>query len=218
MRSSRVVTASAVALVLLAGCGAGTTTAGSSSPVGGMPAGSRSPAVPETSGSQASPADPTKPVDPTKPAAPKSPAVPVPTDTRERQAEGEGEAALVTRVRFARHAGFDRVVIDLKGDLPGYDARWEKGLHEDGSGRRINVKGGAYLHVRLHPANAHTDDGRATWKGGPIFQADLGNVTDVVRTGDFEGYVGVGLVLARKAGFEIRTQTSPNRLVVDVAH
>lgn len=129
-----------------------------------------------------------------------------------------GEAALVAAVRFAAHDGYDRVVIDLKGDQPGYRVEWVDELVQDGTGEPIDVKGGAYLQVTLMPANAHTDKGDPTWTGGPIFQANLGNVQSVVKTGDFEGHVGVGIVLDHKAGFEVKAQTGPERLVIDVAH
>ncbi|GAA0387794.1 hypothetical protein Acor_74310 [Acrocarpospora corrugata] len=125
--------------------------------------------------------------------------------------------AVVTGVRYARHKGYDRIVIDLKGTIPGYTVRWEKKLISDGSGIPFNVKGKAFLEIRLGWAAAHTIEGKPTWKGGPIYRADLGNVTRVVRTGDYEGYVGVGLALKKKKGFRIIEQRQPNRLVIDVA-
>ncbi|MFI0417874.1 hypothetical protein [Spongiactinospora sp. 9N601] len=128
------------------------------------------------------------------------------------------DPALVRRVRYAGHPGFDRVVIDLSGAVPGYSVRWAESLVQDGSGDPIPVKGGAYLQVSLRPANAHTDAGDLTWTGGPVFRAGLANVTDVVRTGDFEGVVGVGIVLDHRAGFRVFEQKQPARLVVDVAH
>ncbi|GLK15434.1 hypothetical protein GCM10017600_88470 [Streptosporangium carneum] len=125
----------------------------------------------------------------------------------------------VVGVRFARHEGFDRVVIDLrKGDLPGYRVNWVPKLVQDGSGDTIDVKGGAYLQVTLTPASAHSESGAPTWTGGPIFQAALGNVRSVVKTGDFEGMVGVGIVVDHKAGFRIKEQLDPQRLIVDIAH
>lgn len=109
-------------------------------------------------------------------------------------------------------------MIDLRGDLPGYTARWVPELLQDGSGDRVKVKGGAYLRLTMTPAVAHTEAGTSTWKGGPIFQAQLGNVQNVVKIGDFEGVVSVGVVLDRKAPFRVLEQKSPNRLVVDIAH
>ncbi|WP_214320823.1 AMIN-like domain-containing (lipo)protein [Nonomuraea sediminis] len=142
-----------------------------------------------------------------------------PTSTREVDVQHEpGEAALVSTVRFATHQGYDRVVIDLRGEMPGYTVKWVDELVQDASGKPIHAKGGAYLQVVLTPAQAHTDKGDPTWTGGPVFQANLGNVTDVVKTGDFEGRVGVGIVLDHRAPFRVLEQRGPNRLVIDVAN
>ncbi|GIH21953.1 hypothetical protein Aph01nite_02630 [Acrocarpospora phusangensis] len=126
--------------------------------------------------------------------------------------------ATVAGVRYARHKGYDRVVVDLKGPFPGYTIRWVKKLISDGSGMPYNVKGKAFLEVRLGWARAHTDAGKPTWAGGPIYKADLGNLTRVVRTGDYEGYVTIGLALKKKAGFRVLEQKQPDRIVIDVAH
>ncbi|WP_214111323.1 AMIN-like domain-containing (lipo)protein [Acrocarpospora catenulata] len=147
-------------------------------------------------------------------------ATPVPTSTAEVTVKREWTVpALVTGVRYARHKGFDRVVIDLKKAMPGYTARWVKKLTYDGSGNPVKAKGKAYLSLTLAWARAHDENtAKPTWKGGPIFKADLGNITHVVNTGDFEGQVGVGLVLKRKAAFRITELKKPYRLVIDVAH
>lgn len=70
----------------------------------------------------------------------------------------------------------------------------------------------------MNPAVAHTEAGKTTWTGGPVFQAQLGNVQHVVKTGDFEAVVSVGIVLDRRAPFRVLEQKSPNRLVIDVAN
>lgn len=188
-----------VGLAVLAGCGTGAPPTASVAP-SAAPAASTAPAG----------------------GAPSSTATPgaaVPTSTKDVEVEGDpGEAVLVKTVRFADHGPFDRVVIDLGGDVSSYSVRWVDELVQDGSGEPIEVKGGAYLQVTLKPANAHSDDGTPTWTGGPIFQASLGNVQNVVKTGDFEGVVGVGLVLDHRAPFSVTELTGPDRLVIDVAH
>ncbi|MEU6716177.1 hypothetical protein ABZ897_32330 [Nonomuraea sp. NPDC046802] len=142
-----------------------------------------------------------------------------PTSTSEVDVEkGGGEPALVTGVRFTAHDTYDRVVVDFDGDVPGYNVKWVDELVEDGSGEPIDVHGGAYLQITLFPADAHDERGEPTWKGGPIYPANLSNLADVVRTGDFEGRVGIGLVLHRRAAFQVKEQGPPNRLTVDVAH
>ncbi|MGC5013682.1 AMIN-like domain-containing (lipo)protein [Streptosporangium sp. DT93] len=191
-----------VPLLALAACGTDT---GTVSPVSGAPA-STAPADPATGA-------------PATPSAAAPAGLRPPTSTKEIEVARTTVAPpIVTGARFAEHKGFDRVVIDLDGEVPGYSARWVPKLVQDGSGDPIDVSGGAYLQLTMTPAAAHTEAGTPTWTGGPIFQARLGNVRNVVRTGDFEAVVGVGVVLERKAAFRVLEQKSPNRLVVDIAH
>ncbi|MEO3873588.1 hypothetical protein ABGB18_32660 [Nonomuraea sp. B12E4] len=129
---------------------------------------------------------------------------------------GGGRPALVTAVRYATHGTYDRVVVNLKGGTPGYHVTWVDRLVQEGSGKPIDVSGGAYLQLTIFPANARDRHGRSTWSGGPIYRADLGNLNQVVRTGEVKGRVGIGLVLDRQAGYQVRER--PGRLTVDVAH
>ncbi|MEV8633296.1 hypothetical protein AB0395_16710 [Streptosporangium sp. NPDC051023] len=196
--------------ILLTGCGSATTPSGISS----------SPVPVTTLAPTTTPATtvPPRPPTPASSASPESGLRP-PTSTREVEVRRTTDnPPLVLGARFAAHEGFDRVVIDLRGGLPGYSVRWVPKLVQDGSGDPIDVKGGAYLQVTITPANAHGESGSPTWVGGPIFQADLGNVQTVVKTGDFEAVVGVGIVLDHKAGFRVLEQRNPQRLIVDVAH
>ncbi|MEV0201964.1 hypothetical protein [Nonomuraea sp. NPDC050691] len=183
--------------------------------------------------------DPTAPVRPGEdtatgpaatPAAPGTPAptgtagpdelapTPLPTGTAPVRVERDrGEPVLVTGVRAARHDGFDRVVVDLKGGMPGYTVRWVDELEQDGSGKPFDLHGRPCLYVLLTPAQAHTDDGAPTWTGAPL-GGPLGNVTRILKAGDFEGRVSAGIVAASKAPFRVREYTRPDRLVIDVAH
>ncbi|MFF4411443.1 hypothetical protein ACFYY8_02880 [Streptosporangium sp. NPDC001559] len=142
-----------------------------------------------------------------------------PTSTREVTVRRTTDnPPLVLGARFAKHDGFDRVVIDLSGGQPGYSVQWVPKLVQDGSGDPIDAPGGAYLQVTITPANAHGETGSPTWVGGPVFHAGLGNVRSVVKTGDFEAVVGVGIVLDHRAAFRVLEQRNPQRLVIDVAH
>ncbi|MGW5680628.1 AMIN-like domain-containing (lipo)protein [Nonomuraea sp. NPDC003754] len=200
MRSSRVGVL-VVGLAVLAGCGTGAPPTASVAPSAGPSASTA--AAGDTSSATSAP----------------SAAMPVPTGTADVEVEGDpGEAVQVKAVRFADHGSLDRVVIDLDGDVANYSVSWVDELVQDGSGEPIDVKGGAYLQVTLKPARAHTDKGAPTWTGGPVFQVGLGNVQNVVKTGDFEGVVGVGLVLDHRAPFSVAKLTGPDRLVIDVAH
>lgn len=145
-------------------------------------------------------------------------AVPSPTGTaavRVRRADGM-VPALVTGVRVARHDGFDRVVVDFKGDIPGYTVRWTSKVETEGAGKAIDLKGGRALHVMLIPAVAHTEEGTPTWSGTSA--EPLTAVTGIVSTGDFEGHVGIALISDRTRTFRVKEYTGPSRLVIDVGH
>ncbi|RBQ17177.1 hypothetical protein DP939_27300 [Spongiactinospora rosea] len=204
--------------MLLTACGQGGDAEGSSSP-SASPQPTQAETTQEPTKDTPEPTETTETTEPSEPVTSRPPAPSPPTSTREVQVDRQGmDPAVVKRVRYAGHPGFDRVVIDLSGAVPGYSVRWAKSLVQDGSGDPIPVMGGAYLQVSLRPANAHTDSGALTWTGGPVFRAGLANVTDVVRTGDFEGVVGVGIVLDHRAAFCVSEQKRPPRLVLDVAH
>ncbi|MFD0885797.1 hypothetical protein ACFQ08_14705 [Streptosporangium algeriense] len=212
MKRTRVALALAP-FVLLTGCGGL-----SGGPPSAAPGTNAPPTVPRT-------ATVTVTVSPSTPSASASPGSPgesklgPPTSTREVTVRRTTDnPPLVLGVRFAKHDGFDRVVIDLSGGRPGYSAHWVPKLVQDGSGDPIDAPGGAYLQVTVTPANAHGETGSPTWVGGPVFHAGLGNVRSVVKTGDFEAVVGVGIVLDHRAAFRILEQRDPQRLVVDVAH
>ncbi|GAA2311324.1 hypothetical protein GCM10010149_72340 [Nonomuraea roseoviolacea subsp. roseoviolacea] len=143
---------------------------------------------------------------------------PLPTSTAPVRVERDlGEPAIVTGVRAGRHDGFDRVVVDLKGGMPGYTVRWVDELEQDGSGKPLDLRGSPCLYVLLTPAQAHTEDGTPTWTGTPLAQP-LGNVTRILKAGDFEGRVSAGIVAASRTPFRVREYTRPDRLVIDVAH
>ncbi|NUW40899.1 AMIN-like domain-containing (lipo)protein [Nonomuraea rhodomycinica] len=143
---------------------------------------------------------------------------PLPTSTAPVRVERDrGEPAVVTGVRAGRHEGFDRVVVDLKGGMPGYTVRWVDELEQDGSGKPLDLRGHPCLYVLLTPAQAHTDDGTPTWTGTPLTQP-LGNVSRILRAGDFEGRVSAGIVAGSRTPFRVREYTRPDRLVIDVAH
>ncbi|NRQ32278.1 hypothetical protein HII36_10575 [Nonomuraea sp. NN258] len=207
-------------LVCLPVCLAAATACGAAQPTGQA----TSTAVPSAEPSPSQPAGTSSPggtpgPGESPPADQSPPAQPAPTGTAEVDVEREGmEPALVTGVRYATHPAYDRIVVDLKDGMPGYSVEWVDELVQDGSGKPLGVNAGAYLQITLTPANAHTQKGDPTWKGGPIFHAGLANVDSVVKTGDFEGRVGVGLALDRRAGFRVSEQRDPYRLVIDVAH
>jgi len=123
---------------------------------------------------------------------------------------------LLRNVRVGRHdsEGFDRVVFDLTR-VPGYRAQYVRQVIQDGSGQPLSLRGKAFLAVRLEPAAAHTEEGRAI---APLrIRAGFTALKEVRSAGDFEGVVSYGLGLAARSDFRVFTLTAPNRLVIDVA-
>ncbi len=125
-------------------------------------------------------------------------------------------------VRAATHAGFDRVVFELEGGSPGFAARYvSDSVHEDGSGRPVQLEGSAALEVRMEPAATArvSGDGVAlTYRGPYRIRPQTSNVVEVVRTGDFEGVVTWVVATRARTPFKAYALSAPHRIVVDVAH
>src|SRR6478672_1335573 len=61
----------------------------------------------------------------------------------------------VVDLRWGEHPRFDRVVIDLRGKLPGYRVEYVRVLRFDPSGRRVPLPGRRHIAIALTPAVAH---------------------------------------------------------------
>jgi len=122
---------------------------------------------------------------------------------------------VVTAIRYAGHPseGYDRVVFDIRGALPGYSARYVTQVRADGSDQPISVPGRRFLMVVLNPAQAHTDQGAITVTG--VHRTGLPMLVSYAVAGDFEGHVSIALGLNATAGYRIGEL--PGRIYVDVA-
>lgn len=131
------------------------------------------------------------------------------------------EPAELTRVRVGAHEGYERVVFEFQGELPGYDVGYlESDPVEDGSGDPIDIKGTEFLSVRIFPASGVrlSDDSYETIYTGPKRLSGAGApVLEVVRSGDFEAQVTWDIGLDSQRPFVVSTLSSPPRIVVDVA-
>ncbi|MGJ7439984.1 AMIN-like domain-containing (lipo)protein [Aquipuribacter sp. MA13-6] len=127
-------------------------------------------------------------------------------------------------VRSGRHGCYDRLVLDVDGEMYGYDVRYVSAVRQDGSGFVVPTAGGARLQVVLR-APAYDDRGRSTYT--PTNPARLTDVRgystfrQVTWAGSFEGQTTVGLGVRARLPFRVLTLAGPgdtSRLVVDVAH
>jgi hypothetical protein len=121
---------------------------------------------------------------------------------------------VVTGIRYAAHEGFDRVVLDIPGSLPGYSAKYVKEVRQDGSGEPVSLPGKAFLLIVLNPAQAHRADGTPTVSG--VHRTGLATVQAYAIAGDYEGYVSIALGLSGVRPYRIGELS--NRIYIDVAN
>ncbi|TXR55512.1 AMIN-like domain-containing (lipo)protein [Quadrisphaera setariae] len=125
----------------------------------------------------------------------------------------------VTGLRTGRHAGFDRVVIDLAGGVPDHRVRWlprGEQLRADGSGDVVRLQGDRVLEVTLTGA----DRFQAASRTAPRLPA----VRSTYLSPSFEATVQVGVGVRTVDGargrvlrvFEVHGEHP--RLVIDIVH
>ena len=145
------------------------------------------------------------------------------TDPVHSEEDSGAGTSLLTDVRVARHEGFDRVVFEFDGAVPGYDVEYvQPPITEDGSGDEVAVDGAAFLSVTMRPASGFdlsTGEGEQTYEGPTrIAGADSGAsvIQEVVRTGDFEAVLAWVIGVSDRVDFRVDELNGPSRLVIDV--
>lgn len=130
------------------------------------------------------------------------------------------ERALLTAVRAARHEGYDRVVFEFDGPVPGYQVAYtEEPVTQDGSGLEVEVAGEHVVLVRMENASGadlSKEDAPETYTGPKRFDPGTPEVAELVRVGDFEGILTWAVGLRDRVDFRVSTLSNPSRLVVDV--
>jgi AMIN domain len=116
----------------------------------------------------------------------------------------------ITRIRTGRHDTFDRIVLDVHGDLPSYAVRYVSEVAGP-SGEPVPVRGRAILAVDVSSVDVEHAPARPSLAG-------LRDIRDVVLFEAFEGHLGWGVGVSDRNGFRVFELRSPNRIVVDVAH
>jgi len=125
----------------------------------------------------------------------------------------------MTGIRTGLNTGFDRVVLDLTGTQPAVSYRNVDELIADGSGEIVWLTGEFFVSVVATPARAHDDAGNPTYTGPQKFRTrNLRNVMAVAVTGDFEGYLSIGLGIRYQSWVRVFTLGSPTRVVIDVGN
>ncbi|PBC80402.1 hypothetical protein SAMN05428945_5107 [Streptomyces sp. 2224.1] len=127
-------------------------------------------------------------------------------------------------VKTSHTACYDRMVFDIGGadGKLGYHVGYVDAFHQDGSGERIPVKGGAILQIFVSAPSHDPVTGKQTYAGTagkPLPGVNITGYktfTDTKFGASFEGQTQVGLGLRAKLPF--RVVQSGHELIVDVAH
>ncbi|MDP9209447.1 MAG: hypothetical protein M3O65_13355 [Actinomycetota bacterium] len=110
--------------------------------------------------------------------------------------------------------GYDRVVFTFEGSMPGYRVRYVPQV-TGADGRRVPLRGTAFLEVAFEPARARDPDGTPTFPAAAITPSSP-ELRQVRFAGDFEGQVSFGLGVAGRGGFRVSELRNPTRVAVDV--
>ncbi len=124
----------------------------------------------------------------------------------------------VVDLRFAAHDDFDRVVIDIRGRIPGGNARYQRRFTMDGSGNPVRIRGRSGIALALMPAAAHDRRGNSVYDGPRVARPRFETLKALAFTGDFEGTVGFGFALNHRADYRVFFLHRPQRLVIDFRH
>lgn len=130
----------------------------------------------------------------------------------------------LTGVRSGRHTCFDRLVLDIGGQVAGYDVRYVDQVRQDGSGHLVPLRGGARLQLTAR-VPAYDLYGNATFlpadRGEVVGVGGYATFRQVAWAGSFEGQTTLGLGTRARLPFRVFVLDGPgagSRLVVDVAH
>ena len=126
----------------------------------------------------------------------------------------------VVNVRTGRHACFDRLVVDVAGDLDGHFVRYVPEVRRDGIGTLVPLRGGARLIVSA-TAPARPTDAYFLPNGELMDPRGYRTFRHLAFAGSFEGSTSFGLGVRARLPFRVFILDGPgdrSRLVVDVAH
>lgn len=129
------------------------------------------------------------------------------------------KTALLTDVRVARHEGYDRVVLQFRDALPGYDVRYvSRPVHQDGSGKEVTVTGAYVAQIRMEnalDADLEQSGSPLTYTGPTRLSPGTPEIAELVRIGGFENVLTWVAGLRDRVDFRVSTLADPPRLIVD---
>jgi hypothetical protein len=151
-----------------------------------------------------------------EPSPPLSPSSPSPSTSSTPKAgrlcdtKIESANPALRSVRFGRHDTYDRLAFDFcKPAETTLTARVVKQLTEDGSGKKVTLKGRHFIAITLTPADAHSNAGRPTVPDEAVTVAGR-NIEQYKLIGDFEGVVTYGVGFRRIEETATALRSDPN--------
>lgn len=133
-------------------------------------------------------------------------------------------SATVRNVRAGQHTCYDRLVIDIRGNLRGYDVRYVSAVYTEGEGRLVPLSGAADLQIVVNAPAYNINTGASTYK--PVNRNNIVNLAgyttfrQAAYLGSFEGQTSFGLGVRARLPFRtfVIKDATTTRLVIDVAH
>lgn len=130
----------------------------------------------------------------------------------------------LTNVRAGQHECFDRLVFDVTGATgeTGYRVGYVGAFHQDGTGTRIPVAGGAILEVFVNAPSYDPSTGGVVYPGTPgrslpgVSVGGYRTFKDTKFGSSFEGRTQVAVGVRARLPF--RVLQYGDKVVVDVAH
>jgi hypothetical protein len=114
-------------------------------------------------------------------------------------------------------AGWDRVVIQLRGAQPDWRTDYTRNFTYEGSGEPVPIRGRAGLRLTLF-ADGHSADGDNLYVGPRLARPRSDTLRALALAGDFEGQVTFVFALEHRADHRVRHLSGPDRLVLDLRH
>jgi len=109
------------------------------------------------------------------------------------------------------------VTFPFRDDVPGIDAKYvQPPITEDASGRTVDVKGSAYLSIRMEPASGVDLSGGAPEETytGPKRIDGSGAIAEIVQTGDFEANLTWVIGLDHERAYRVEADASAVRVYI----
>lgn len=123
----------------------------------------------------------------------------------------------IVNLRYAQHPSFDRVVVDVRGRIPGGFTRYHKAFRYDGSGAVVPIRGG--LQIILRHSYTYDRNGHDVYQGPQLVRPKFPSLKAIALTGSFEGVTGFGFGLTpRRTPYRVFFLHDPQRIVIDFQH